>query len=151
MPSKACEIPKTSELIDNGRVGHSIPKLLEDSHAKIRNESKVAPVEVEGSVHSHIEHLMTDVLDGLQDNINVLKGNSKMVAYFSDLLFFLMLLLDSSLLQNLLQSCRRTDYRLLLKDMHLNWNSELKKVKNSPNQWIADHQLMMRFAITWMC
>lgn len=80
MPSKACEIPKTSELIDNGRVGHSIPKLLEDSHAKIRNESKVAPVEVEGSVHSHIEHLMTDVLDGLQDNINVLKGNSKMVA-----------------------------------------------------------------------
>ncbi|XVF32736.1 hypothetical protein REPUB_Repub17cG0108900 [Reevesia pubescens] len=76
--TKAGEVPERMKTSDYETVVHSIPELLEDFNGKEEKQLEIVPADGEALGHGFIEHSMAELLDNLQDNPSLLRGNSKM-------------------------------------------------------------------------
>ncbi|XP_038709056.1 uncharacterized protein LOC120003958 isoform X1 [Tripterygium wilfordii] len=72
------EVPERSENIEQGTADSPIDEHPEDVPEKGANHLENTSTESETLAHGCMEHSMTDLLHGLQDNAVLVRGNSKM-------------------------------------------------------------------------
>ncbi|KAE8660615.1 Soybean protein regulated by cold-2-like protein [Hibiscus syriacus] len=75
MSTKAGKVPKRLQDSDHGTLEHSIAEVLEDFSGEEENQLEIVRADVEALGHGHS---MAELLDDLQDNPSLLRGNFKM-------------------------------------------------------------------------
>ncbi|KAK8630772.1 hypothetical protein V6N13_079548 [Hibiscus sabdariffa] len=73
--TKAGEVPERLQTSDHGTLEHSIAEVLEDFSGEEENQLEIVPADVEALGPGHS---MAELLDDLQDNPALLRGNFKM-------------------------------------------------------------------------